>query len=254
MATETTQQDFYKSEILGQRSGLFVLFFTEMWERFSFYGMRVLLIQFLTAAVISGDPKSGWAWSAEQAGALYGTYAMMLYLTPIFGGIIADKYIGSRMAVIIGAAIMTIGHASMAFDTPTMFFIGLACLVIGTGFFKPNMPSILGEMYKDLPEKKDGAYTIFYMGVNAGAFFGMMLCGYVAETQGWHWGFGLAGIFMLLGTLQFALAKPLMGNLGILDKSKEAVEAKKSEDTDKRNPFTTVDYILIGIVSIIGLL
>lgn len=254
MATETTQQDFYKSEILGQRSGLFVLFFTEMWERFSFYGMRVLLIQFLTAAVISGDPKSGWAWSAEQAGALYGTYAMMLYLTPIFGGIIADKYIGSRMAVIIGAAIMTIGHASMAFDTPTMFFIGLACLVIGTGFFKPNMPSILGEMYKDLPEKKDGAYTIFYMGVNAGAFFGMMLCGYVAETQGWHWGFGLAGIFMLLGTLQFALAKPLMGNLGVLDKSKEAVEAKKSEDTDKRNPFTTVDYILIGIVSIIGLL
>ncbi|MGX9986535.1 peptide MFS transporter [Soonwooa purpurea] len=260
MATEATQKDFYKSEILGQRSGLFVLFFTEMWERFSFYGMRVLLIQFLTAAVISGDPKSGWAWSAEQAGALYGTYAMMLYLTPIFGGIIADKYIGSRMAVIIGAAIMTIGHASMAFDTPTMFFIGLACLVIGTGFFKPNMPSILGEMYKDLPEKKDGAYTIFYMGVNAGAFFGMMLCGYIAETQGWHWGFGLAGIFMLLGTLQFAFAKPLMGNLGVLDKSKEEPETvetkeiKSTEDTDKRNPFTTLDYILIGIVGVIGLL
>src|SRR5690606_14815750 len=103
-------------------------------ERFSFYGMRVLLIQFLTAAVLDG----GWAWSAEQAGALYGTYAMMLYLTPIFGGIIADKYIGSRMAVIIGAAIMTVGHAAMAFETPVMFFIGLACLVIGTGFFKPN--------------------------------------------------------------------------------------------------------------------
>ena len=254
MATEIKQQDFYKSQILGQRSGLFVLFFTEMWERFSFYGMRVLLIQFLTAAVISGSPKSGWAWTAEQAGALYGTYAMMLYLTPIFGGIIADKYIGSRMAVIIGAAIMTIGHASMAFDTPTMFFIGLACLVIGTGFFKPNMPSILGEMYKDLPEKKDGAYTIFYMGVNAGAFFGMMLCGYIAETQGWHWGFGLAGIFMLLGTLQFAFAKPLMGNLGVLDKTKNTTEAKKVEDTDKRNPFTVMDYVLIAIVGIIGFL
>ncbi|MBA5791218.1 peptide MFS transporter [Flavobacterium sp. xlx-214] len=249
-----TSTDFYKSNVLGQRSGLFVLFFTEMWERFSFYGMRVLLIQFLTAAVISGDPKSGWAWSAEQAGALYGTYAMMLYLTPIFGGIIADKYIGSRMAVIIGAIVMTIGHAAMAFDTPVMFFIGLACLVIGTGFFKPNMPSILGEMYKDLPEKKDGAYTIFYMGVNAGAFFGMMLCGYIAETQGWHWGFGLAGIFMLLGTLQFAFAKPLMGNLGILDKSKEAQEAKNAEDTDKRNPFTMMDYVLIAIVGIIGFL
>jgi proton-dependent oligopeptide transporter, POT family len=249
-----TSTDFYKSNVLGQRSGLFVLFFTEMWERFSFYGMRVLLIQFLTAAVLSGSAKSGWGWTAEEAGALYGTYAMMLYLTPIFGGIIADKYIGSRMAVIIGAIIMTIGHAAMAFDTPIMFFIGLACLVIGTGFFKPNMPSILGEMYKDLPEKKDGAYTIFYMGVNAGAFFGMMLCGYVAETQGWHFGFGLAGIFMLLGTLQFAFAKPLMGNLGILDKSKEAVEAKNAEDTDKRNPFTMMDYILIAVVGVIGFL
>lgn len=251
---ETTPTEFYKSNVLGQRSGLFVLFFTEMWERFSFYGMRVLLIQFLTAAVIAGDPKSGWAWSAEQAGALYGTYAMMLYLTPIFGGVIADKYIGSRMAVIIGAIIMTIGHAAMAFDTPVMFFIGLACLVIGTGFFKPNMPSILGEMYKDLPQKKDGAYTIFYMGVNAGAFFGMMLCGYIAETQGWHWGFGLAGIFMLLGTLQFAFAKPLMGNLGILDKSEEAVSAKNAADTDKRNPFTSLDYILMTVVGIIGFL
>ena len=249
-----TSTDFYKSNVLGQRSGLFVLFFTEMWERFSFYGMRVLLIQFLTAAVLSGSAKSGWGWTAEEAGALYGTYAMMLYLTPIFGGIIADKYIGSRMAVIIGAIIMTIGHAAMAFDTPIMFFIGLACLVIGTGFFKPNMPSILGEMYKDLPEKKDGAYTIFYMGVNAGAFFGMMLCGYVAETQGWHFGFGLAGIFMLLGTLQFAFAKPLMGNLGILDKSKEAVAAKNAEDTDKRNPFTMMDYILIAVVGVIGFL
>lgn len=253
MDTNTTT-DFYKSNVLGQRSGLFVLFFTEMWERFSFYGMRVLLIQFLTAAVLTGDPKSGWGWTAEEAGALYGTYAMMLYLTPIFGGIIADKYIGSRMAVIIGAIIMTVGHAAMAFDTPIMFFIGLACLVIGTGFFKPNMPSILGEMYKDLPEKKDGAYTIFYMGVNAGAFFGMMLCGYIAETQGWHWGFGLAGIFMFLGTLQFAFAKPLMGNLGILDKSKEAVEAKNAEDTDKRNPFTMMDYILIAVVGVIGFL
>ena len=255
--TSTSPNDFYKSNVLGQRSGLFVLFFTEMWERFSFYGMRVLLIQFLTATVIKG----GWEWSAAQAGALYGTYAMMLYLTPIFGGIIADKYIGSRMAVIIGAIIMTIGHGAMAFDSQMMFFVGLGCLVIGTGFFKPNMPSILGEMYKDLPEKKDGAYTIFYMGVNAGAFFGMMLCGYLAEKIGWHWGFGLAGIFMFLGTIQFALAKPLMGRLGILDQSKqsnltkqEITTSSKETDTDTRNPFTVKDYVLIAIVGVIGFL
>ncbi len=240
--------------LLGHFPGLFVLFFTEMWERFSFYGMRVLLIQFLTASVLTANP--GWGWSAEQAGALYGTYAMLLYITPIFGGVIADKYIGSRAAVIIGAIIMTLGHASMAFNSPIMFFIGLAGLVIGTGFFKPNMPAILGEMYRYRPEKKDGAYTIFYMGVNAGAFFGMMLCGYLGETMGWHWGFGLAGIFMLLGTIQFWLAKPITGDLGVLKKStspeqKEVTNLEEGETSYNR--FTKLDFFLIVIVSIVGL-
>ena len=172
-----------------------------MWERFSFYGMRVLLINFLTSAIISGSPFSGWGWDPVQAGALYGTYALLLYITPIFGGILADKYLGYRYAIVIGAAIMTLGHLFMAFDTPLFLYLGLGALVVGTGFFKPNMTSILSEMYKSFPEKKDGAYTIFYMGVNAGAFFGMMLCGYLAERVGWHYGFGLAGIFMFLGTL-----------------------------------------------------
>ena len=257
MASEATHPEFFKSRVLGHPAGLFVLFFTEMWERFSFYGMRVLLIQFLTAKVLFDDPFSGWGWSAEQAGALYGTYAMLLYLTPILGGVIADKYIGSRWAVIIGAIIMTIGHAAMAFDAKIMFFTGLACLVIGTGFFKPNMPSMLGEMYKSLPEKKDGAYTIFYMGVNAGAFFGMMLCGYIAETQGWHYGFGLAGIFMLLGTIQFWLSKPLFGTIGeVVKVDINAIKTAEEQEEDKetKNPFSLKDYILIGFVSIVGLL
>jgi len=257
MSNSISNQKFLDTKVLGHPSGLFVLFFTEMWERFSFYGMRVLLIQFLTAQVIFGSPASGWGWTAEQAGALYGTYAMMLYLTPILGGIIADKYLGSRQAVIIGALIMTFGHAAMAIDTPAMFYLGLAGLVIGTGFFKPNMPSILGEMYKSLPDKKDGAYTIFYMGVNAGAFFGMMLCGYLAERMGWHYGFGLAGIFMLLGTIQFWAAKPLMGNLGVLDKkvaTEDKVENKVTDEADVKNPFTLVDVVLIVVVSIIGFL
>ncbi|MFJ1328497.1 peptide MFS transporter [Capnocytophaga canimorsus] len=253
MTTDTPNSVFFKSKVLGHPSGLFILFFTEMWERFSFYGMRVLLIQFLTAKVLFGDPMSGWGWSAEQAGALYGTYVMFLYITPIFGGILADKYIGSRWAVIIGAIIMTLGHASMAFDTHATFFAGLALLVLGTGFFKPNMPAILGAMYKNLPEKKDGAYTIFYMGVNAGAFFGMMLCGYVAETLGWHWGFGLAGIFMLLGTFQFWLASPIMGDLGLPNKKVEKSETQTDETLiEKRNPFTVIDYILIALVGVIG--
>ncbi len=248
-------ENFFDSKVLGHPSGLFVLFFTEMWERFSFYGMRVLLIQFLTAAVIGLNP--GWDWSIEKATALYGTYAMLLYITPIFGGIIADKYIGYRWAVVIGAIIMTVGHAFMAFDTPIFLYLGLACLVIGTGFFKPNMTSILSEMYKDFPEKKDGAYTIFYMGVNAGAFFGMMLCGFLAEKVGWHWGFGLAGIFMLLGTLQFWLAKPLFGRVGEVP-SKQNLEDKietteKYEPGEKPNPFTLIDQILIVIMTLLGL-
>lgn len=249
-----TNQNEPEKLLLGHFPGLFVLFFTEMWERFSFYGMRVLLIQFLTASVLTSNP--GWGWSAEQAGALYGTYAMLLYITPIFGGVIADKYIGSRAAVIIGAIVMTLGHVAMAFNSPIMFFVGLAGLVIGTGFFKPNMPAILGEMYRFRPEKKDGAYTIFYMGVNAGAFFGMMLCGYLGETVGWHWGFGLAGIFMLLGTVQFWLAKPILGNLGIL-KKKEANEKEVVTDLEegetKYNRFTKLDMLLIIVVSIVGL-
>lgn len=252
MATETTNSDFFKSNVLGHPAGLFVLFFTEMWERFSFYGMRVLLINFLTIAVIGSNP--GWEWSAENAGALFGTYAGLLYLTPILGGLIADKLVGYRWAVVIGCIIMTLGHASMAFETELSLYAGLALLVIGTGFFKPNITSVISEMYKDLPEKKDGAYTIFYMGVNAGAFFGMMLCGYVAERVGWSYGFGLAGIFMLLGTLQFWLAKPLFGNIGDVPKRLTKEEKATQVKDYKENKFTILDKILIFVTATIGLL
>lgn len=253
----SSKTNFFDTNVLGHPAGLFVLFFTEMWERFSFYGMRVLLINFLTIAAIGSNP--GWEWSTGNAGALFGTYAGLLYLTPIVGGVIADKYMGYRNAVILGCIIMTLGHASMAFETEFSLYMGLALLVIGTGFFKPNITSIISEMYTYLPEKKDGAYTIFYMGVNAGAFFGMMLCGYLAERVGWSWGFGLAGIFMLFGTLQFAWAKRLFGDVGgvpkkldenaVVEETEETREAARNE-----NKFTVVDKALIVITSIIGLL
>lgn len=263
---------FFESKVLGHPSGLFVLFFTEMWERFSFYGMRVLLVNFLTMALVGYNP--GWEWTAENAAALFGTYVMLLYITPIIGGIIADKFIGYRWAVVIGALIMTLGHACMALETEASLYIGLGLLVIGTGFFKPTMTSIISEMYKDLPEKKDGAYTIFYMGVNAGAFFGMMMCGYLAEKVGWSWGFGLAGIFMLLGTLQFWLAKPLFGNIGgvpdrkankiaaaelkaIEESENASMSSEEKIEADKNrvilNPFTMIDKALIWVCSIIVL-
>ncbi|QYA25284.1 MFS transporter [Gramella sp. MT6] len=255
LGSTPVQEDFFKSKVFGHPAGLFVLFFTEMWERFSFYGMRVLLVNFLTMAIVGVD-NPGWGWSAENAGALFGTYAGLLYLTPILGGLIADKLTGYRWAVIIGAAIMTLGHASMALETELSLYFGLGLLVIGTGFFKPNITSIISEMYEGKPDKKDGAYTIFYMGVNAGAFFGMMLCGYLAEKIGWSWGFGLAGIFMLLGTLQFWLAKPLFGKIGgVPDKELEAKHLKEEQETGvshKPNPFTLLDKILVVASAVIG--
>lgn len=249
-------EELFKSKVLGHPAGLYVLFFTEMWERFSFYGMRVLLINFLTIAAIGSNP--GWEWSAENAGALFGTYAGLLYLTPLLGGVIADRFTGYRWAVFIGCVIMTAGHGFMAFETEFSLYMGLALLVIGTGFFKPNITSIISEMYKYLPEKKDGAYTVFYMGVNAGAFFGMMLCGYLAERVGWSWGFGLAGIFMLFGTVQFMLSKPLFGKIGDRPQKEFAADDNSAEAIEDRNHkpnhFTIVDKVLIVITSIIGLL
>lgn len=258
----TDIENLFKDKVIGHPAGLFVLFFTEMWERFSFYGMRVLLVNFLTMAAIGYNP--GWEWSVENAGALFGTYAMLLYITPIVGGWIADKYTGYRWAVIIGSLIMTLGHASMALETEFSLYLGLVLLVIGTGFFKPTMTSIISEMYKKNPEKKDGAYTIYYMGVNAGAFFGMMLCGYLAEKVGWAYGFGLAGIFMLLGTLQFWLAGSLFGSIGAKPSkvhevelpqniNEDSVEHNEAEVEEKPNPFTSLDKILIVISSILGL-
>jgi len=260
----TDIENLFKDKVLGHPAGLFVLFFTEMWERFSFYGMRILLVLFLTAPFVSDNP--GWEWAREHALALIGTYASLLYLTPIIGGYIADKLTGYRLAVVIGCAIMTLGHASMALETSATFYIGLALLVIGTGFFKPNITSIISEMYKGKESKKDGAYTIFYMGVNAGAFFGMMLCGYLAENFGWSWGFGLAGIFMFLGMLQFLLAKDLFGSIGArptkvyevelpqnINEESPALTEEKSV-VEKLNPFTLLDYALIGLSSVGGLL
>ncbi|WP_127846085.1 peptide MFS transporter [Psychroflexus aestuariivivens] len=199
--------------VLGQPSGLFVLFFTEMWERFSYYGMRALLVLFLTASILD----EGWAWPRDEALLLYGFYTGLVYITPILGGLIADKVTGYRKAVVWGALIMTLGHASMALEgfTDSFFYLGLLFLVIGNGLFKPNISSIVGKLYKDEGKKKDAGYTIFYMGINAGAFLGILMCGYLGEKIGWHWGFGLAGVFMFFGMLQFYFAQSIFGNIGL---------------------------------------
>lgn len=248
MSQNSTDQ-FFKSTVLGHPSGLFVLFFTEMWERFSFYGMRSLLIMFFTASLLDG----GWEWSRETASSLFGSYVGLVYLSTMLGGYFADKVIGFRWAVIVGAFLMTLGHAAMAVETQFSIYLGLVLLVFGNGFFKPNMVSIISEMYKDRPEKKDGAYTIFYMGVNAGAFFGILLCGYLGEKVGWGYGFGLAGVFMFFGMLQFWLSQRIFGDIG-LKPNKESKAKIAASDDDKRNPFTSWQLVVIAVSVILGLL
>ncbi len=257
MTSETSTDDFFKSKVLGHPAGLFVLFFTEMWERFSYYGMRVLLVLFLTSAATGFNP--GWAWDRKAALALFGSYASLVYITPIIGGWLADNKIGYKMAVVYGAVVMTLGHAFMAIETELFLYLGLLCLIIGNGLFKPNMTSIISHMYKNHPEKKDGAFTLFYMGVNAGAFLGILLCGTLGEKYGWSYGFGLAGIFMFLGMLQFYFAQPLFGHIGDKPKKEFAEgEVKNSEvleeGENKLNHFTFLDKILMYISGILGVL
>ncbi len=235
-----------KSELMGHPIGLFVLFFTEMWERFSYYGMRALLILFL----ISEISKGGWGWEKKEAYALYGWYVMLVYFLPMLGGWLADNKWGHVKTVIVGASIITAGHAALAisdinidgFDLKFVFYIGLLLLVVGTGLFKPNMSSIVGKMYPPHSKKKDGAYTIFYMGVNSGAFIGTLLVGWIGEHYGWKFGFGLAGIFMLFGLLQFYFAREVFGEAANKPQPKKI--DLPPDELKKRVPFTATDKLL----------
>ncbi len=243
--------------VLGHPAGLFVLFFTEMWERFSYYGMRALLVLFLVSSLVD----EGWGWERADALMLYAWYTGLVYVTPIFGGIIADKLLGYRKAVVIGALLMTMGHASMALEifASPFFFIGLALLILGNGLFKPNISSMVGQLYKNQGKEKDAGYTIFYMGINAGAFLGILLCGYIGEKVGWSYGFGLAGVFMLIGMLQFYFAQKIFGKIGLLadkdgnflDSTALEGEVEKEEVTDEKvEPHVKRDrLIVIGVLS-----
>jgi POT family proton-dependent oligopeptide transporter len=235
--------------ILGHPSGLFTLFFTEMWERFSYYGMRAILVLFL----ISSLDNEGWGWERKDALLLYAWYTGLVYITPIFGGLLADKFLGYRKAVVIGAFLMTLGHAAMALEVFYDFYlyVGLSLLILGNGFFKPNISSMVGQMYKDQGKIKDAAYTIFYMGINSGAFLGILLCGYIGETVNWHYGFGLAGIFMLFGMLQFHYGQKIFGDIGLsINKSKDK-ETITNENNNESSKIMSDRLIVIGIFSFV---
>jgi POT family proton-dependent oligopeptide transporter len=209
MATSSAQDGDAAGTFLGHPKGLFVLFFAEMWERFSYYGMRALLIFYLT---------KHWLFSDEDSGVIYGAYTALVYITPVLGGYLADRYLGQRKAVTYGAILLTFGHFLMGFEgsggqdaaSLNIFWLALAFIIVGSGFLKANISVIVGQLYPRTDVRRDGAYTIFYMGINLGAALGALLCGYLGETYGWSYGFGAAGVGMLLGLIVFVVFKPLL--------------------------------------------
>ncbi len=197
-------------ELLGHPKGLFVLFMTEMWERFSYYGMRALLILYLTKHFLFGD---------RDAGLLYGSYGSLVYAMPVIGGLIADRYLGYKKAIMFGAVLLVLGHFGMAFEGPPsqvvdgevvretlyeqIFYLSLALIIVGVGFLKASISTIIGQLYEEHDPRRDAGFTIFYMGINIGAFIATLACAYLGETYGWKYGFGLAGIGMLVGLVTF---------------------------------------------------
>ena len=202
-----------KKTILGHPRGLFVLFFAEMWERFSYYGMRALLIFYLV---------KHWMFSDQQASVIYGAYTALVYIAPVVGGYLADRYLGQRKAVLYGAVLLTFGHFLMAFEGDggqtaaeiNIFWLALSFIIVGSGFLKANISVMVGQLYPRTDIRRDPAYTIFYMGINLGAALGALIAGYLGETYGWAWGFGAAGVGMLLGLIVFVLGKPLLMGRG----------------------------------------
>jgi POT family proton-dependent oligopeptide transporter len=182
--------------LLGHPRGLGLLFVVEMWERFSYYGMRAILVLYLVNEL---------RWDTPRAAGLYGTYTSLVYLTPLVGGYLADRVIGTRRSLVLGGAVIALGHFALAFPSMAAFYAGLALIVAGTGLFKPNAAAMVGQMYRPGDTRRDAGFTIYYMGVNAGAFLGPLVVGFLAESRsfGWHWGFGAAGVGMVLGLLTY---------------------------------------------------
>ncbi|MGH3117561.1 MAG: peptide MFS transporter [Vicinamibacterales bacterium] len=198
--------------IAGHPRGLTTLFFTEMWERFSYYGMRALLILFMTASVAEG----GLGLDTTRAAAVYGLYTAAVYFTAIPGGWIADRLLGQRQAVFIGGILIALGHFSLALNVMPLFYAGLVLIVLGTGLLKPNISSIVGQLYAPDDRRRDAGFSIFYMGINLGGFIAPLVCGYLGQRIGWHWGFGAAGVGMTLGLIQYVAGGARLGKAGLL--------------------------------------
>src|SRR5947209_26628 len=239
----------------GHPRGLTTLFFTEMWERFSFYGMKAILFLYMTKALAEG----GLAFDQKYAGLIMGTYASGVYWTPLIGGWLADKYLGARRAVFIGGVIIACGHFSLAFDSMPTFYLGLVLIVIGTGFLKPNVSTMVGDLYTEKDKRRDAGFSIFYMGINLGALLAPLVVGFLAQNEwfrgfltsmgfnplkSWHWGFGAACVFMVCGLIQYVAGGERLRNVG------EKPVKKERTGNKMLNPFVVLlsGFIFGGLI------
>jgi len=223
------QQDTF----FGHPKGLYVLFFTELWERFSYYGMRAILVLYLTQKTTETNP--GWGWSNASALELYGWYTMLVYVMAVPGGWLADRFLGQKKTVLLGGALLSFGHIILAFDTPMAFYSGLILIILGVGALKPNISTMVGGLYKTGDSRRDTAFTIFYIGINIGAFSAPLVVGYVGEVINWHYGFGLAGIGMILGQVIYVWGQKYLTGIG------DFTPVKRNASDNKKTPMTTIE-------------
>ena len=226
--------------------GLYTLFFTEMWERMSYYGMRGILVLFMTASILEG----GLQFDNVSASAIYGIYSACVYLVALLGGWLADRHIGQQKAILYGGMVIMLGHFLLAFTNLQTFYLGLIFVVLGTGLLKPNISAIVGGLYENDINKKESGFTIFYMAINIGSVLGFFICGYLGENIGWHYGFGAAGIGMAFGLIQFILTKKNLGSIG-LEPSIELNNETKKKELRIFNSFILI-FILIILLGLFG--
>ncbi len=221
--------------------GLFLLFFVEMWERFSYYGMRALLMLYMTKQML---------FTTQKAGQIYGWYTGLVYMTPLIGGYIADRYLGSRFCIFIGGILMALGHFAMAFPGEAIFYTALGLLIVGNGLFKPNISTIVGSLYEEKDPRRDGGFTIFYMGINLGAFFSPLVCGTLGEKWGWHYGFGAAGVGMVIGLVLYLWGQHrYLGTHGLEPARPRTVNGERVTDvplTTEEKQRMIVVFVLVG--------
>ena len=235
-ATHPSHPAGSEKQFFGHPRGLATLFFTEMWERFSYYGMRALLILFMTAAttnvVTSADgtvlrENPGMGLDVATAAAIYGLYTALVYILAVPGGWVADNLWGQRKAVFVGGCIIALGHFTMAVPTEFTFFLGLILIICGTGLLKPNVSTVVGELYPEGGARRDAGFSVFYMGINLGALLGPIVTGFLGENYNWHWGFGAAGVGMVLGLIQYTRGANYLGDAGLLKNGASAEEISR---------------------------